>query len=72
MGEHTLSLLLATRMVTTIGQIQEFQSHKGYSSHVERVQLFFTVNDIEGRKQESCSIPQHGKQENLLSTAGCS
>ena len=39
-------------MVTTTGQIQEFQPDvESFSSYVERVQLFFTANDIADDKR---------------------
>ena len=43
-------------MATTFGQLQEFNPDSdSFSGYVERVNIFFTVNDIAEGREQQCS-----------------
>ena len=54
-------------MATTIGQIQEFQpDNENFSSYIERVQLFFTANDIAEDKKIAVLLSMVGSKNYSL------
>ena len=64
---QTQDITLATRMATTIGQIQEFQpDNENFSSYIERVQLFFTANDIAEDKKIAVLLSMVGSKNYSL------
>ena len=64
---QTQDITLATKMATTIGQIQEFQpDNENFSSYIERVQLFFTENDIAEDKKIAVLLSMVGSKNYSL------
>ena len=64
---QTQDITLATKMATTIGQIQEFQpDNENFSSYIERVQLFFTANDIAEDKKIAVLLSMVGSKNYSL------